>query len=125
MENLKRSLVLCLALAVAIGMSTAVFAADMIDINTADATTLQKLDGIGPAKAKAIIQYRKANGPFKSPADLKKVSGIGEKTFKANKDRITAGTAKPAKAEKKTKTQSQSGKKSDTKAGGGKSTPTN
>ncbi len=125
MENLKRTLVLGLVLAVAISMSAGVFAADRIDINTADQATLENLDGIGPAKAKAIIQYRKANGPFKSAADLKKVSGIGEMTFKANKDRITVGTAKPAPTKKKTETKAQPGKKSDTKAGESKTSKTN
>jgi transcriptional accessory protein Tex/SPT6 len=41
--------------------------AEPVNINTADATALAKaLDGIGPAKAKAIVSYREKNGPFKS-----------------------------------------------------------
>jgi competence protein ComEA len=39
------------------------------------------LSGIGPTKAKAIVDYRKANGPFKSVQDLAKVKGIGQKTL--------------------------------------------
>jgi competence protein ComEA len=66
-------------------------ASDKIDINTATEQELAGLDGIGPAKAKAIVAYRKANGPFKQAEDLMKVSGIGEKTFQNNKSRIAVG----------------------------------
>ena len=61
-----------------------------ININTADATTLQTLPGIGPQKADAIIRFREENGPFKKIEDLMKVSGIGEKTFEKLKEQITA-----------------------------------
>ena len=53
----------------------------MVDINSADATQLESLPGIGPAKAKAIVDYRTQNGPFQSTADLEKVPGIGPKTM--------------------------------------------
>ena len=56
-------------------------AASVIDINNADATMLESLPGIGPAKSKAIIDYRTQNGPFQSAADLEKVPGIGSKTM--------------------------------------------
>jgi competence protein ComEA len=59
-----------------------------VNINTADATTLQTLDGVGPATAQKIIDYRNAQGPFRSKDDLKNVSGIGEKKFAALVDRI-------------------------------------
>ncbi|RKO61011.1 helix-hairpin-helix domain-containing protein [Caldibacillus debilis] len=55
--------------------------AEKVNINTADESLLQTLPGIGPAKAKAIIEYREENGPFRSAEDIKNVSGIGEKTF--------------------------------------------
>ena len=61
-----------------------------VDINSADAKTLEGLPGIGPAKAKAIIEHREKNGAFKSTSDLKSVDGIGDKTFEAIKDQITA-----------------------------------
>lgn len=48
-----------------------------VRINTADATELERLPGVGPALAQDIITYRTKNGPFKSMADLDKVSGIG------------------------------------------------
>jgi competence protein ComEA len=48
-----------------------------VHINTADATELQRLPGVGPALAQQIIDYRTKNGPFKSMDDLDNVSGIG------------------------------------------------
>ncbi|MDF2662454.1 MAG: competence protein ComEA-like protein with helix-hairpin-helix repeat region [Paenibacillus sp.] len=62
-----------------------------IDINRASAAELQQLPGIGPSKAKAIIDYRTAGGGFKSPEELMKVKGIGEKTFEQLKPRIHIG----------------------------------
>ena len=59
-----------------------------ININTAPADELVNLKGIGVKKAKAIIEFRENNGPFKRPEDFIKVPGIGPKTFEANKNRI-------------------------------------
>jgi competence protein ComEA len=59
-----------------------------ININAASAEELVQLKGIGPKKAAVIIKFREANGPFRVPADLTKVPGIGPKTFEANKERI-------------------------------------
>ena len=53
-----------------------------ININTADAHELATLKGVGPKKATAIVQYREANGLFKSIDDLSKVKGFSEKTVK-------------------------------------------
>jgi competence protein ComEA len=52
-----------------------------ININTADSTALQELNGVGPAIAEKIINHRNSNGKFGSIEDLMNVSGIGEKTF--------------------------------------------
>lgn len=52
-----------------------------VNINKASESELQTLPGIGPSKAMAIIEYRETNGGFKTIADLKEISGIGEKTF--------------------------------------------
>ncbi|NLY79783.1 MAG: comEA protein [Lysinibacillus sp.] len=60
-----------------------------VNINTADESELTTLSGIGPSKAKAIIQYREEYGPYKTIEELKNVSGIGEKTFEKLKDSIT------------------------------------
>lgn len=54
---------------------------EKININTADLQTLTSLKGIGPEKAQNIIDYRSKSGSFKSIEDLKKVKGIGEKTY--------------------------------------------
>jgi competence protein ComEA len=60
-----------------------------VDINTADAETIAaELNGIGLAKAKEIVEYRKKYGPFKSPRDLSLVKGVGEKTVERNIDNI-------------------------------------
>lgn len=60
-----------------------------VNINRATLSELQTLNGIGPAMASKIIEYRKSNGPFKSIEDLKNVSGIGESTFKELENYIT------------------------------------
>ena len=60
-----------------------------VNINKASKEELTQLDGIGPAKAERIVTYREKNGKFENPEDLMNVTGIGEATFKKNKDRIT------------------------------------
>jgi competence protein ComEA len=62
-------------------------AADKVNINTADKGQLVTLKFIGDALADRIIEYRTEH-PFQTPEDIMKVSGVGEKTFEANKDRI-------------------------------------
>ncbi len=59
-----------------------------ININTASAEELTKLNGIGSNQAARIIEFREKNGPFKTPQDLTQVPRIGQKTFEKNKDRI-------------------------------------
>lgn len=79
-------------------------ATERVNINTADAAALDRvLVGVGPAKAAAIVEYRKTNGPFKSAEELAMVKGIGLSTIEQNRERIelrTGATAasKPAAA---------------------------
>lgn len=60
-----------------------------VNINQADVESLSSLKGIGEQKAQAIIEYRTANGHFKTIDDLLEVKGIGEKVLSANVGRIT------------------------------------
>lgn len=59
-----------------------------IPVNTADATTLEQLPGIGPALAGRIIDTREANGPFRSVDDLLSVPGIGEKVLAGLREQV-------------------------------------
>lgn len=52
-----------------------------VNVNQAGAAELESLPGVGPATAAAIVDDRERNGPFASPDDLKRVSGIGDKKF--------------------------------------------
>ncbi|MCO8168444.1 helix-hairpin-helix domain-containing protein [Pseudomonas sp. 21LCFQ02] len=63
--------------------------ADKININTADALTLQKaLSGVGLNKANAIVAYRESNGNFTSVDELIEVSGIGKTLLDRNRDKL-------------------------------------
>ena len=95
LTTLFSSLLLSLALA------GAAIAGESVNINTADAATIDRvLLNVGPAKAQAIVDYRKANGAFRSAEQLALVKGIGLKTVEKNRDRIVLGgaaaAAKPA-----------------------------
>lgn len=59
-----------------------------VNLNTATVVELQQLSGIGEAKAKAIIAYRKKQGGFKNIEELKQVKGIGDALFQKNKARL-------------------------------------
>jgi competence ComEA-like helix-hairpin-helix protein len=52
-----------------------------IDLNTATIEQLQQLPGVGPATAKAIVQFREKSGPFQRPEDLLAVHGISRARF--------------------------------------------
>ena len=65
-----------------------------VNINTASATELDGLPGIGAKTAALIVEYRQKNGPFKKIEELMNVRGVGEKNFLRLKDHITVAPAK-------------------------------
>lgn len=80
---------LCLSLALA---GTAL-AAEKVNINTADAATLDRvLINVGRTKADAIVAYRKEHGPFRSAEQLAQVQGIGLKTVEKNREMIVVAS---------------------------------
>src|SRR5690349_48728 len=105
------------ALLVLLSFSISAFAG--VNINTATQAELESLNGIGPVKAKAIIDYRKKNGDFKSVDDLEKVDGVGAVTLQnvrkdvsvSGKTTVVAPAAKTVGNEKA----AASGKTADTK----------
>jgi competence protein ComEA len=67
-------------------------AASQVDVNSADARALaEALDGVGLAKAEAIVAWRKQHGPFETLDDLAKVDGIGPHILERNRDAIVFG----------------------------------
>lgn len=82
----------------ALALAGSAFAGEKVNINTADAATIDRvLLNVGPSKAEAIVAYRKQNGAFKSAEQLAQVKGIGLKTVEKNRDRIVvSGGAAPA-----------------------------
>jgi competence protein ComEA len=72
------------------------FAANQVDVNSADARMLaEALDGVGLAKAEAIVAYRDQHGPFETLEDLAKVGGIGPHILERNRDVIVFGKPRP------------------------------
>lgn len=60
-----------------------------VNVNTADAKTLAaELNGIGLSKARAIVAYREAHGPFERIEDLASVKGVGAKLLERNIDNV-------------------------------------
>ncbi len=70
--------------------SALVFAAK-VDINAADAAALTALDGVGNARAQAIVEYRQLNGPFRSVEELARVKGLSAAVVERNRDRLSIG----------------------------------
>jgi competence protein ComEA len=80
---------LYLTLMLVLFFATAAFA--KVNINSATVEELASLNGIGKAKAEAIIAYRTTNGNFATVEDLTKVKGIGDKIIEKIKPEITVG----------------------------------
>lgn len=62
-----------------------------VNINTADVTQLQTLNGIGASRAQAIISYRESYGLFQSIEEIKNVDGIKDGVYSKIKDEISVG----------------------------------
>jgi competence protein ComEA len=80
-----------------------------VDINTADASTLaRELNGVGPARAQAIVAYRNEHGPFKSVDDLRLVKNMPQKVIDNNRELLridgVKSAAKPAGTKPEAKT---------------------
>ncbi len=98
MEKLK-----ALALAAVVGLmlafSTPAFAETKpVDVNTASVEELVELNGIGPAKAKAIVDHREHNGKFANVEDLRSVSGIGGALLERLRPQVTVGESEEKEA---------------------------
>ena len=86
MKGLSRTLALAIACLPLLAF------AGPVDVNSADAETISaELKGVGPAKAKAIVEYREKHGPFKTADDLSLVKGIGDRTVEINRANIQVG----------------------------------
>ena len=119
---MKKILLALVAFFMTVGMA---FAA--VDINSADEKGLDAIKGVGPAKAKLIVDERKKNGPYKSLDDVAaRVKGIGEKTvagWKKDGSVTISGGSTPAKAEAKKDAPKAEAKKDAPKAEAKKDAP--
>lgn len=77
-------------------LATPLFAAEPVDINSADAEVLaERLDNVGPVKAERIVAYRQEHGDFESVDELVSVRGIGLATLEDNREAVTVTDAGP------------------------------
>ena len=80
-----------LAVLILLSLPVTLFAAEEVDINTADKEALMTLSGVGESFAERIINYREQNGAFETVQELTQISGIGRSLIEKNKDILTAG----------------------------------
>jgi len=83
-----------------VGLLLSVSAWAAVDINSATQSELEAVKGIGPAKAKVIVEYRQKNGPFKNLDALAEVKGFGKASVAKLKGELTVGAAKPVAGKK-------------------------
>ncbi len=91
-NGMKKLLLTFIAFFVFSGMALAA-----VNLNMATKEDLEGVNGIGPVKAQAIIDYRKKNGPFKNVDELGNVRGFGDKSVGKIRSELTVGAASPAK----------------------------
>ena len=91
MKHYRKAFLLIIIIVLIICLAPMLIAKEMkkININKASVLELTTLKRIGPKISKRIVEYRENYGPFVLPEDIMKVKGVGPKTFKLNKDRIT------------------------------------
>jgi competence ComEA-like helix-hairpin-helix protein len=65
--------------------------AAVVDLNTADVAMLDALPGVGPGRARAIVGYREANGPFHAVQELTRVPGLGPAALARLQGRVRVG----------------------------------
>jgi competence protein ComEA len=75
-------------------VAATVVSAEVVNLNSATATQIASLPGIGPKTAELVVQYRGKNGPFKKIEEIMNVRGIGEKSFLRIRDRLTVADSK-------------------------------
>lgn len=94
MQGIRKSTVaLLLGLVLLVSAAVRATEAKMVNLNTATTAELVALKGIGEVKAKAIVDYREKNGPFKTVDDLKLVRGVGDKLLEDLRPQLTTGAA--------------------------------
>jgi len=71
-----------------------------VNINTATRTELIQIPRIGEKMADRIVEFRKANGPFKRVEEIMNVQGMGEKTFLSIRQHLIVGSSRPNNAKK-------------------------
>jgi len=91
MLKLKQDMIRTVVLGLLLTMlaATCLLAAETVNINSAGAKELARLKGIGPALAQRIVQYRQANGSFKSVEELLKIRGIGKLKLAKIKEQLS------------------------------------
>jgi competence protein ComEA len=98
LRSFTRTLAAVTAAFVLAGLPLAQAETGPLDVNTATAEQLTTLKGVGPAKARAIVEHRDKNGQFKSVDDLKLVQGIGDKMLEQLRPQVTVQGGAPAAA---------------------------